>query len=157
MEQNLISAVLLAEDISAINGALETIKQKLPFLITLSPEEKLSLHKLGNTLKPMVDMAADAVERYPQILSGMFNKEEFIKDYTLYEELTSLEEKLAALHSAVESTQMAVGSDTLLEALEVYGSVRDNKNKVPGLDSLASSMQVFFKRKKGEKPQPPQA
>jgi len=40
MEQNLISAVITTEDVALINGAIETIKQKLPFLSPLPRSRK---------------------------------------------------------------------------------------------------------------------
>lgn len=154
MEQNLISAVLTAEDVALINGAIETIKQKLPFLITFTEEQKKAIHKLGNTLKPFVDDAAETVNLYPQIMSGTFNKEEYLNDYQLYKTLSELHGKLASLNSAVEDTLTAAGSDTLGGSLQIYTAVQANKGKIPGLDTVAARMQVFFEKKKAA-PKPP--
>lgn len=148
MEQNLISAVITAEELTAVNAAIETIKEKLPFLITLTVDQKKEIHKLGNTLKPFVEKSAETVNLYPQILSGVFNKEEYLRDYQLYKSLSELNGKLASLSSAVEDTLTAVGSDTLAGSLEVYSAVQENKKKVPGLDTVAEAMKVFFEKKK---------
>ena len=154
MEQNLISAVITTEDVALINGAIETIKQKLPFLITFTEEQKKGIHKLGNTLKPFVDDAAETVNLYPQIMSGTFNKEEYLRDYQLYKTLLELNGKLASLNSAVEDTLTAAGSDTLGGSLQVYTAVQENKKRIPGLDTVAARMQVFFEKKKAA-PKPP--
>ena len=45
---------------------------------------------------------------------------------------------------------MAVGSDTLLASLDVYGAVKQNKDKVPGLAVVADKMAVFFKKSKAK-------
>lgn len=148
MEQNLISAVIPAEDIASINSALETIKTKLPFLLTLSTDQKKEIHKLGNSLKPFVEKAAETVNLYPQILSGVFDKAEYNKDYQLYQELSELNGKLSSLSSAVDDTLTAVGSDILAGSLEVYTAVQENKKKVPGLDTVAQAMKVFFEKKR---------
>ena len=154
MEQNLISAVLPSEDVAQINSALETIKQKMPFLITFTEAQKKAIHKLGNTLKPFVDDAAGAVNLYPQMMSGTFNKEEYMRDYQLYKSLSEIDGILASLYSAVADTLTAVGSDTLVGSLLIYTAVQSNKNKIPGLDAVAEKMQVFFEKKKAS-PKPP--
>jgi len=146
MEQNLISAELTTEQVTTINQSLASAKELLPFLLTLTPEEKQIIPKLGNVLKPMVDKAAAAAVQYPQIFSGTFNREEFLKDYALLQKLEPVAAILNPLQSAVEDTLMAVGSDTLVAALEVYAAVQANKGKVPGLDTLADEMKVFFPR-----------
>ncbi|NCQ19282.1 MAG: hypothetical protein GW805_13260 [Ignavibacteria bacterium] len=154
MEQNLISAALSSEDAAQINSALETINQKLPFLITFTEQQKKSIHKLGNTLKPFVDDAAGTVNLYPQIMSGTFDKEEYMRDYQLYKSLFELNGKLASLHSAVDDTLTAVGSDALVASLLIYSAVQSNKDKIAGLDAAADRMKVFFEKKKAT-PKPP--
>lgn len=148
MEQNLISAVITAEELTAVNAAIETIKQKLPFLITLTVDQKKEIHKLGNTYKPFADNAAEAVNNYPQIMSGTFDKEEYLRDYRLFKTLSEIDGKLASLYSAVEDTLMAAGSDTLSSSLQIYNAVLQNQRKIPGLDTVAAKMQVFFEKKK---------
>ena len=152
MEQNLISAELTAEQVTTINQSLTAAQALLPFLITLTQEEKQIIPKLGKALKPMVDKAAAAAVQYPQIFSGTFNREEFLKDYALLQKLEPVAAVLNPLHSAVEDTLMAVGSDTLVAALEVYAAVQSNKAKVPGLDTLADEMKVFFPRSRKKTP-----
>jgi len=157
MEQNLISAEIAVEDIAQINSAIDLIKQKLPFLITFTDDQKKEIHKLGNVLKPFVDDAADAAIRYPQIMSGTFNQQEYKRDYQLYKTLTEIDGKLASLHSAVNDTLIAAGSDVLGGSLEIYSSVLANQKKVPGLDTVAAKLRVFFEKKKGGTKPPPQA
>jgi len=146
MEQNLISAELSAENLATINQSLTAAAALLPFLITLTSEEKQAIAKLGNALRPLVDKAAAAAVQYPQILSGTFNREEFLRDHALLQKLEPVAAVLNPLQSALEDTLMAVGSDTLVAALEVYAAVQSNKAKVPGLDTLADEMKVFFPR-----------
>ena len=54
MEQNLINAEISTADLAEVDAAIETMKAKLPFLISLSPEEKNSLFKVGENYKPML-------------------------------------------------------------------------------------------------------
>lgn len=152
MEQNLISAELTAEQVTTINQSLNAAKALLPFLLTLTPDEKQAIPKLGNALKPLVDKAAAAATQYPQIFSGTFNREEFLKDYALLQQLEPVAAVLNPLHSALEDTLMAVGSDSLVAALGVYAAVQANKAKVPGFDTLADQMKIFFPRSRKTTP-----
>lgn len=45
---------------------------------------------------------------------------------------------------------MAVGSDAMVAALDVFSSVKLNKDKVPGLAVTADDMAVFFKKTKAK-------
>ena len=45
-------------------------------------------------------------------------------------------------------TVMAVGSDTLKGAREVYAAVKQHKDKVPGLSAVYDEMSAFFKKNK---------
>jgi len=87
-------------------------------------------------------------------MSGTFNKEEYLSDYQLYKTLSELHGKLASLCSAVEDTLTAAGSDTLGGSLQIYSAVQENKKRIPGLDTVAARMQVFFEKKKAA-PKPP--
>lgn len=47
MPENRVSASLSASDRDAVLAALQTIRQKLPFLVDLSPEDRRKLPKMG--------------------------------------------------------------------------------------------------------------
>jgi hypothetical protein len=49
---------------------------------------------------------------------------------------------------AIKKFQIAVNSDTMSEALEVYAAVKQNKDKIAGLNVLAEEMGTFFKKTK---------
>ena len=49
---------------------------------------------------------------------------------------------------------VAVNNDALTEALDVYAAVKQNKEKVPGLNVVADEMAEFFKKNKKSAKQP---
>jgi hypothetical protein len=59
MSNNRINAALSAEDKSDIMVAINTIKQKLPFLIDLSPDERRAMLKLGDKSLAFVNKALE--------------------------------------------------------------------------------------------------
>ena len=59
MTDNRISATLSQADQQAVLSAINTIRQKLPFLIDLSPEERHTLPKMGDKSRGFVSQALD--------------------------------------------------------------------------------------------------
>jgi hypothetical protein len=54
------------------------------------------------------------------------------------------------LAEGIQKTYTAVGSDTLVASLEVYASVKQSKDKVPGLSVVSDEMGAFFKKAKSK-------
>lgn len=146
MSQNLISATLSTEDAASVLEYLVSAKSKLSFLLSLNKDDVVTLFKVGNAYLPFIDLAYETVISHPEILPAVFDKAEFLKDYELLKKLRPIFNQMNELAEAVQKTFMAVGSDTLLAALEVYDAVKQHKDKVPGLDTTAADMAVFFKR-----------
>jgi len=155
MAQNLVSATLTEETKNQILAKLTEIKSALDFLISLQPKEVRSLFKPGNTFAPLIDKAYHVVVDHPEILPAIFDKEEFIKDYQLSKDLTPIDNQINEHSESVTKTLMAINSDALNETMEVYAAVKQNKDKVPGLNVVAEEMAEFFK-KAGKKITPPQ-
>lgn len=148
MSQNLISATLSAQDATEVQQSLSDAKAKLSFLLSLQTDDVITLFKVGNVYLPFIDLAYQTVIAHPEILPGVFDKDEFIRDYTLLSALRPIFNQMNELLESLQKTFMAVGSDAMIEALEVYSAVKQNKDKVPGLAATAEQMAVFFKKSK---------
>jgi len=148
MEQNLISAALSSEDAAVISNSITAIKEKLPFLLTLSPDERKALIKAGISNRSIIDNASEIAVQFPQIFSPLFNQQEFRRDYELYKSLGTVLSLLTTLTVSVEDTMMAAGSDAMIQALEVYAVAQASQEKVPGLKSLVDEMKLYFKKSK---------
>jgi hypothetical protein len=150
--QNLISAALAPETKTDVIQKLADIKSKLGFLLTLQPNEIKGLFKAGTGYAPFVEKAYNAINAHPQIMAGVFDLEEFKKDYVLSKDLTTIVNQIDELADSLNNTLIAVNSDAMAGALEVYAAVKQNRDKVPGLNVVADEMSEFFKKakKKGE-------
>jgi len=146
MSQNLISATLSAADAAQVHEDLADIKSKLSFLLSIAPSDVQGLVKVGNTFIPFLDLANQTVVNHPEILSGVFDKEEFLRDYALFNSLRSIYNQINELAESIQKTYIAVGSDTMNASLEIYAAVKQNKDKVPGLEFTSSQMAEYFKR-----------
>lgn len=150
MAQNLISASLSATDAADIFQSLTAVKAKMPFLSTLQASDVSNLYKVGNAYLPFIDKIHQVVITHPEILPAIFDKVEFLRDYELFNTLRPIFNQINELAEGIQKTYTALGSDTLVASLEVYASVKQNKDKVPGLSVMNDEMAVFFKKAKAK-------
>ena len=86
MDPNTISATLSSEDQQAIHAAIETLRQKLPFLIDLNIKDRVGMPKLGDKTLGFVQQAMQiANEHQPLFPAGFLD--EMRKDAQLLDTL----------------------------------------------------------------------
>ena len=117
-----ISAQVSAADVTAVKNAVATIRAKLPFLVSLTADERKSLFKAGNSLS-FVQNSLQAAKNNPTILPGAFDVAEFESDVDLFATLTELGSIAEQLSSQLDDTRIAVGSEAMNEATQVYNYV----------------------------------
>lgn len=108
-----ITGSLSAQDIQKIKAALQKIQQKLPFLVTLSTEERRKLVKMGDKSLAFVSNSFTAAQSNREILPATFDIEELVRDYQLATALTELLISMQQLTEQVDDTLMAVGSEVM--------------------------------------------
>lgn len=150
MAQNLISASLSAAEAAEVLQSLSDVKTKMPFLSTLQKTDVSGLFKVGNAFLPFIDKIYQVVITHPEILPAIFDKEEFLRDYELFNTIRPIFNQINELAEGIQKTFTAVGSDTLVASLEVYSSVKQNKDKVAGLSVISDELAVFFKKAKAK-------
>ncbi len=149
--QNLVSATLTPEKSSATLQKLTEVGADLDFLIVLEPDSKNEFVKVGNTYSGFLKKANSVVADHPEILPSVFSIGEFKRDYQLALDLQPILDKLKELTEAVQDTIFAANSDALSAGLGIYAAVQQNKDKIPGMDTIAAEMAAFFKRPKRKK------
>ncbi|MBH8573179.1 hypothetical protein I8752_09145 [Nostocaceae cyanobacterium CENA369] len=144
-----ITGTLSAADIQEIKAALQTVQQKMPFLVTLSTEERRKLVKMGDKSLAFVNNSVTAAQSNREILPASFNVEELVRDYQLASTLTELLTLIKQLNEQVDDTLLAVGSEAMTGSLTVYDYVKTAAKKTPGLKTLADQLGERFKAIKG--------
>ena len=144
-----IAAALSPQDIQEIKAALQTVQKKLPFLITLSTEERRKLVKMGDKSLAFVNNSDTAAQSNREILPATFDVEELVRDYQLATALTELLISVQQLAEQVDDTLMAVGSEAMTSSLTVYDYVKTASKKTPGLKTVAEQLGERFKAIKG--------
>ena len=142
--QNITASVSEA-DVQEIKAALQVIEQKLPFLITLSADERRKLFKMGAKSLSFVNNSLTAAQSNPDILPASFDLEEFARDYKLATTLTDIFFRLEQLTEKVDDTLMAVSSEAMSSGLTVYDYVKTAAKKRPGLKVIAEQLGDRFK------------
>lgn len=87
MADNRISAKLSAADKDAVMQAIAAIRDKLPFLIDLTTEDRRTIFKMGDKSRAFVSKALEVATQNPNFLPRAFDIEEMRQDLALYEAL----------------------------------------------------------------------
>jgi hypothetical protein len=146
MNENRVSGALSSEDVAAINAAIETVRQKMPFLMGLDPEARRSLPRMGDKSRAFVRKSLEVADQNPGMLPRAFDLEEFRRDVALDEALIPIAEAIRKLAELIDDTNTGVRSDAYLAALTVYQSAKQ-VGKGTGLDGALDELGRRFVRK----------
>lgn len=153
MADNKISANLSATDRLAVMDAIATIREKLPFLVDLTTEDRRTMLKMGDKSRAFVSKALEVATQNPEFLPRSFNVEEMRRDLALYEALYPILLSLTQLQELVDDTYIAIGSEAYAAALAVYNYAKASGD-VTGLDAVIDEMgRRFTRRSKKKQPE----
>jgi hypothetical protein len=119
MDPNLVNAVLSADDQQVILAALNTVLQKLPFLLDLTTEQRVTIPKLGDKTEAFVRKAVEIAVQNPNMFATAF-LDEMQKDANLLDALAPIRVAIDALHKKIDDTTMQVGAEAFAAARTVY-------------------------------------
>jgi hypothetical protein len=154
MPENRISATLSTTDQTAVMDAINTIRQKLNFLIDLTPEDRRTLPRMGDKSRAFVSQALTVAQQNADILPRSFDLEEMQKDVALTTALEPIRAALTQLQELVDDTYVASGSEAYTAALLVYQYAKAG-GQGAALDSLLDGLGQRFARKSSGKTTPP--
>ena len=145
-----------AEDLTAMLDAIVVLKERLPYLITLLPDEKREMLKMGDTTFAFVTKALEYAVANPNLV-GFIDLTEFDKDVKLINSLLKVLRPLQQIVEQLEDTVMQAGSEAYNEALHFYGtsrvamkSVRERRQylMISLKDSLAKQRELLPQKRK---------
>jgi hypothetical protein len=142
-----ISAILEDGTFQNIKTGVKNIEVQMPFLVNLSGDEVHQLFKLGNKSAGFVQDALHCSINFPEVLSRGFDQEEFKRDATLFLQLSELQQVVRSLSEKLDDTVMAVGSESMNQALKVYAYAQTAEKSTPGLKTVVETMGERFKQK----------
>lgn len=147
MMGNKVSAVLEQTVTEEILAGITNIKNKLPFLIGLSTEEKKTLPKFGDKSVAFVKKAHEFASQNEGILPRSFNLDEMAKDVNLYDKLYAIQQPLRALLESIDDTLQEVGAEAYSSALYIYSLAKMHKTSVDMADETLDDLAKRFLKK----------
>lgn len=145
MNNQPIDATLSAADIEAVMQAIDTIHQKLNFLVGLTPEQRRDLAKAGRKSQAFIDTALDVATKHPNLMPGCLDVAAANRDVQLVETLQPIAIALSQLSALVEDTQRVANSEAYAAARLAYRSLKTNGQGM-GLDAVIDDLKRQFRR-----------
>lgn len=124
-----------------VNG----IKQEMPFLIDMSPQERRTRSVMNSARKPFVEKTIAYGEKDPRIVPNYVNIDEMKKNMKLYKQLEELGAEIKRIGEMLSDTGAAIGESLWTGGLSIYDSSKmASRNGVPGIDSVVNDLKAFF-------------
>ena len=153
MNTNRVSATLSNADQEAVLAAIETIRQKPPFLIDLTTSERVAMTKLGDRSQAFVKKALEVALQNRGRLPVSFDLEEMRRDAQLFENLAAIRLALDKLCNLVDDTTMQAGAEAYAAARAVYAAMK-TPHAGPALRTASDDLSKRFRRKRAAPVQP---
>ena len=152
-DSNKISATLTDADKVIIKSKLDEIAALMPFLISLNKVLRKKLRKMGPKSVEYVNLCLQGALNFPAAMTVGFNTPEFKKDAALIAQILEIQVKMTGIMEQVNDTLMAVGSDAMIEADEVYGNLKLAAKRDTSAKTLVDEIAKRFKGQ-GKKKKP---
>lgn len=147
-QQDLVSLELTAAEIDQLKAALGTLKTILgPRLISLTPDQRSELLKMGDTLRGYCAKAIPALNTNADALPPAFDREELNRDWTDYEALEAFLGEFNGLAERLRDTRLALSSDIFTSVLIGTGFLKALNKLDPSLDDLLAELRAARRRK----------
>lgn len=121
---NEISITISDEALKNIQKGLDMIKANLPKLITLKPEQRQTLPKMGDKTVAFVKKAHEYARQNPKIVPSYLNLDEYAKDVDAVSKLFQVSAPLQKLVEELDDTTLLAGSEAYATALVFYTSLK---------------------------------
>ena len=138
---NQISAELSDQGLAEVQQAIATIRQKLPFLVLLSPGEKKATAMLDEGRIPFALKAVEYASSEASISPNPSLLKEAKKDLEVYTKLQTVERELCRLSEMVSDTRMLAGGELYQFARVTYKMAKISASlNVPGTKSIVDDL-----------------
>jgi hypothetical protein len=124
---------------------LNEVKTLMPFLLSLTVEERKKLRKMGPKSVAYVQQCLAGAIAFPNELKRNFDTPEFQKDVNLIANLLGVQVICQALLELIEDTMMAAGVDAMNASDEVYESLKSSAKSNANVKSMVDTIALRFK------------
>ena len=151
MSENRISIELSSDLVEQVKGLIDQIEEKLPFLISLTSDERNSFPKLNRENELFVEETIRAAESHKEVLPSYIHTDEMAKDLELFQQLSRVMIRLNHVHSKVKDTMHIAGAEALATALVTNNMFQiAAKMGVDGMESVSAKLSELFDSGSGQ-------
>ena len=126
---NRLSAALDAAAIDTIRTSVQTIRAQLPFLVSLTPQERKELPKMGEKSIGFDEKCIAYMQSNPEFLPGFVDTAEVDKDRALRTQMLRFAAELRSLAQQVDDSLTVLGSEIWMADLAYYQSAREGARR----------------------------
>lgn len=124
-----ISFVMTPEVKAAIKLKFDGLTADMPFLVSLTTDERKKLRKIGPTRVGYVNEVNVTSNAHQSALANDFSLPEFNKDKVGYNDLAELRSWAEQLLESIDNTMMALGSELMKQSDTAYGYLKLHAKK----------------------------
>ncbi|GAC1622575.1 MAG: hypothetical protein NVS9B10_06680 [Nevskia sp.] len=133
--------------VTDIRAAIALIRERMPFLLTMTPTERRELPRLGEKSIGFDEKLEVHSHSNPEFLPSFMKIEEVDKDRALRRQMLQVEGLLSTLVEAVSDTLAIIGSEIWRADLAYYNNVQEAlKRGVPGAKAIYDDLSTRFPR-----------
>lgn len=152
-EDNRISDEMPDADVTAVLGAIALIRSKMPWLLSISQQDRQEMAKMGEKSVGFVEKCRGYMTTNPEFLPGFIQVAEVDKDQALRVQVLRVFAELKTLFDSVGDTTMVLSGEIWMACLAYYQSVREAaRRKRPGAEVIYNDLKTRFPGSK----QPPE-
>ena len=139
---------LLAAVITAITGAINTIKTNIATLPRVAPSVRSSLNGIANERLPFVERSVNNhIVNYPALMPPGFNAGMVTGHWQLYQQMENLKSLLADINETVDDAQLLTGDQlfNFISKLNEFSAINIDVNTA-GAQVVHDDLQDLFSR-----------
>ena len=148
MSTNRVSAVLNDADKTAVLEALAQVKEKMPFLINLTGQERKRSRTMGAKSVEYVNLSLQSSKTFGSLIPPSVDVSEFSKDVTLVNQLLEVRMEVDAILEGIDDTMLAAGSDAMRYADLVYSYLKTGSKTNAGVKSVTADISKRYMRRR---------
>ncbi|NLT51017.1 MAG: hypothetical protein GXX85_08895 [Ignavibacteria bacterium] len=146
--QNDVSIQISESEMIEIQNAVKTLETKLlPLLITLSPQDRRNIVKMGDGRLPFVRKTLNYVESNPEFAPKYLDLAELKKDTELVNQLLPVFHSVQKISDGLDDTLMAAGSEAYVASLSYYNGIKQAvKDNIQSAKTIFADLKQTFER-----------
>ncbi len=145
--KNLVSIKITKDDKAKIDAAVADLNHVLkPMLITLTPQQRREVPKMGDGTAPLVEKVLDYARSNPEFAPPYMDVDELAIDLKAVEDLLSFYRPLLQLMQQLDDSIMLSGSEAYVASLAYYNSVKiGSRMNIRNAKAIYKDLQQRFK------------